>query len=261
MGGISLALLVALVGVFPGILTLFSFYANSGTDAVKVTPPPLRSIFAIAMIGSFALICHFFYVTSLWLVETIPYKLLKWPLADPYTLLAVDWSQLSRAEAFWGFTGVLLLSVMGIVFGWLIALSDQEDRDTFLYGWLWPIIRNSREDNAFINAFALTTNQNGKDFLGYEGTVTNLVLDSDKNIVGASLANVEVFYLRMNQNGPKRVSGEIEISNLVLRKDDFQNIALEIIRDETVEIQPTQTSRSKLRLRWPIYRTTLPATD
>ncbi len=183
MGGVSLALLVALVAVFPGILTLASFYANSGTDAVKVTPPPLRSIYAIAMIGLFAMLCHFFYVVILWLLETAPYKLVGWSLADPYALISADWSVLSRAEVFWGFAGVFFLSVTGILLGWLIALSDHEGRDTFLYGWLWPIIRDSRNDNAFINAFALTTNQNGKDFLGYEGTITNLVLDSDKNIV------------------------------------------------------------------------------
>jgi hypothetical protein len=107
-------------------------------------------------------------------------------------------------------------------------------RDDWLYGWLAPIVQRAAASNAFINGYALTTNQRDADFLGYEGTITNLILDQDKNIIGATLEDVETFYLRMNKQGTKRVHGGSEIATLVLRKEDFQNIALEVVLDEGV---------------------------
>lgn len=39
----------------------------------------------------------------------------------------------------------------------------------------------------------------------------------------------------MNKQGTRRVHGGSEIATLVLRKEDFQNIALEVILDEGVQ--------------------------
>ncbi|MGB3469758.1 MAG: hypothetical protein WBA51_02925 [Erythrobacter sp.] len=126
--------------------------------------------------------------------------------------------------------GALFVSLTGMWMGALMAKTEfkSERRDEWLYGWLAPIVARAAPENAFINGFALTTNQNGSDLLGYEGTVTNLILDQDKNIIGATLEGVETFYLRLNKTGTRRVPGGSEISTLVLRKDDFQNIALEV---------------------------------
>ena len=130
-----------------------------------------------------------------------------------------------------------MVCVVGMLVGALMAKIDVASgaRDEWLYGWLAPIVSRAGANNAFINGFALTTNQRDTDILGYEGTITNLVLDQDKNIIGATLQDVETFYLRMNKQGTRRVPGGSEISTLVLRKDDFQNIALEVVVDEAVD--------------------------
>lgn len=239
--GISLALISALFALLPGILCLAVFYGESGTAEVKITPPPLRSTTAVAFTGLFALISHLIWASVLWLNGQIADKIPGlFPIAplDPYLILRAD-APITDQELMMGLFGALAVCLVGMWMGDLIAKAETpaDRRNEWLYGWLAPIVKRAAPENAFINGFALTTNQNGSDLLGYEGTVTNLILDQDKNIIGATLEGVETFYLRMNKTGTRRVKGGSEISTLVLRKDDFQNIALEVFQfeDETDE--------------------------
>ena len=233
--GIPLALLVALLAFLPGLLSLVAFYAQSGTAEVKITPPPLRSTTALAFVGLFALCSHAVWSGALLLNEILP-KLIPLVPADPYRLVMAG-SEATCVERLMGITGALYVCFVGLTLGSLMAKADtiSESRDEWLYGWLAPIVQRAAPSNAFINGYALTTNQRDADFLGYEGTITNLILDQDKNIIGATLEDVETFYLRMNKQGTRRVHGGSEITTLVLRKEDFQNIALEVVLDEGVQ--------------------------
>ncbi|MEM6409897.1 MAG: hypothetical protein AAF683_00010 [Pseudomonadota bacterium] len=232
--GIPLALLVALLAFLPGLLCLVTFYAESGTAEVKITPPPLRSTTALAFIGAFALCSHAIWLGVLEINAILP-KLISLAPADPYRLIVAG-SEITGIERLMGITGALCVCAFGMIIGRGMAKAESisDRRDEWLYGWLAPIVQRAAASNAFINGYALTTNQRDADFLGYEGTITNLILDQDKNIIGATLEDVETFYLRMNKQGTKRVHGGSEIATLVLRKEDFQNIALEVVLDEGV---------------------------
>ncbi len=235
--GIPLALVIALFAFLPGILCLTVFYAESGTAEVKITPPPLRSTTAVAFGGLFALLSHTVWAIVLTVNDQIVRRI-EAPLfhvgpPDPYTILYAE-NAVSEQSLAMALLGAIIVCFIGMFIGHLMATMEfkAENRDEWLYGWLAPIVKRAAPENAFINGFALTTNQNESDLLGYEGTVTNLILDQDKNIIGATLEGVETFYLRMNKTGTRRVRGGSEISTLVLRKDDFQNIALEVFQYE-----------------------------
>ena len=228
---LSIGLLTTLAALLPGLLFVVTSYLYFGTPEVRVTPPPLRSTLVIAIAGAMSVLINSLYAGLLELHDAIPMRVIDLPVLDPYLLVKSAGSTISNTDIYSSFGGFVMLCLIGIVLGRITALGDIEKRDEFLYGWLAPLIRSSKPDNAWINAYALTTNQRDSDFLGYEGTLANLVLDEDRNVIGATLRNVETFYVRMNRDGARRVAGKAGIDMLVLRKDDFQNMALEVIVD------------------------------
>lgn len=80
----------------------------------------------------------------------------------------------------------------------------------------------------------MTKIENGSDTLGYEGTVENLVLDEQRQIVGVTLINVATFGPGMNKDGIRRINAKSNLPHLVLRASDYHNVALVVIRDESV---------------------------
>ncbi|MGB3723150.1 MAG: hypothetical protein WA979_10085 [Pacificimonas sp.] len=228
-----MAIVWAFALILPGVVALFIFFSTISTAEVHVQPPPLNSLYSISMIGLISLGSHAVYAFILSIGVGLSIKL-NIPIANPYLFLSPSsFTTISFQQIGLSLTGFLWPSLIGALVGWIGTKGRWEARNELLYGWLYPLIDKARPENAYINAFALTSNKNGSDILGYEGTVENLVVDRDKAIVGATLRNVETFYIRMNQKGTRRVAGGTQIDRISLRSDDFQNIALEVIRDET----------------------------
>ena len=232
--GITIATVLTAALLLPGILGLSLFYSSVGTSEVKVTPPPLGAVTSIAIVGIIAIIAHMIWSALLALNGVLP-NCLPLPPFDPYRLLftAVG-QQVSGSEMFAGMAGLICACVVGGFIGRIAAAGTWEWRGRFLFGWLYPIIEKASPAENYINAYVVTKIENGSDTLGYEGTVENLVLDEQRQIVGVTLINVATFYLRMNKNGVRRINANSSLRHLVLRASDYHNVALVVIRDESV---------------------------
>lgn len=227
----SLGLILLIAAVLPGIIALFAFYSSVSTVEVKVTPPPLNSMLAISMVGIASIAAHCLYGGILWIVARYPCRS-GMPLADPYVFLSPAYAGPAYRTVALALLGLMWVCLIGFLIGRMLASGQWRARDNLLFGWLLPLMEKAEPDINFINAYVLSNTQNGKDVLGYEGAVLNLVLDTEKNIVGIVLRDVEPFFLRLNWDGTRRIKGGSEIATLALRASDFQNVALDVIRDE-----------------------------
>jgi len=232
--GITIAAVLTAALLLPGILGLSIFYSSVGTSEVKVTPPPLGTVTSIAIAGLVSLISHMAWSALLVLNGVLPHYI-RLPAFDPYRLLfTATGQQVGGAEMFAGMAGLVCACAAGGIFGRIAAAGTWEWRGRFLFGWLYPIIEKASPAENYINAYVVTKIENGSDTLGYEGTVENLVLDEQRQIVGVTLINVATFYLRMNKDGIRRINAKSNLPHLVLRASDYHNVALVVIRDESV---------------------------
>lgn len=230
--GITIAAVLTAALLLPGILGLSIFYSSVGTSEVKVTPPPLGAVTSIAIAGLISLIAHMMWSALLALNGVLPHCI-PLPAFDPYSLLfAAAGQQAGGLEMFAGMAGLICACVVGGIVGRIAAAGTWEWRGRFLFGWLYPIIEKASPAENYINAYVVTKIENGSDTLGYEGTVENLVLDEQRQIVGVTLVNVATFYLRMNKDGVRRINAKSNLPHLVLRASDYHNVALVVIRDE-----------------------------
>lgn len=220
--------------LLPGVIGLSIFYSNVGTSEVKVTPPPLGAVTSIAIAGMLSVISHVLWSALLALNEVLPHYI-PTPAFDPYRLLFSPKDQLlSSTEMFAGLIGLVCTCIVGGICGRIAAAGTWEWRSRYLFGWLYSIIEKAGPAENYINAYVVTKIENDSDTLGYEGTVENLVLDEQRQIVGVTLINVATFYLRMNKNDVRRINANSNLPHLVLRASDYHNVALVVIRDESM---------------------------
>jgi hypothetical protein len=243
--GLTIAAVLTAALLLPGIIGLSIFYASVGTPEVKVTPPPLGTVTSLAIVGIFAIIAHAAW-SGLIAINAILPACIPMPAWDPYRLIfQPSVSSASSVDIWAGMSGLAMTCVLGGVIGHLAAAGSFAWRGRFLFGWLYPIIEKAAPPENYINAYVVTKIENGSDTLGYEGTVENLVLDEQRQIVGVTLINVSTFYLRMNQKGIHRVNAKSNLPHLVLRESDYHNVALVVIRDETVPGEPSEDAASQ----------------
>lgn len=231
--GITIAAVLTAALLLPGIIGFSLFYSSVSTAEVKVTPPPLGTVTSLAVIGALSIIAHALWSGLLALNPLVP-AVLPWPAWDPYRLIFLpSGSTATPADVWAAMAGLLATCGIGGLAGWLAARGNIRWRGEFLFGWLYPIIEKAAPTENYINAYVVTKIEHGTDMLGYEGTVENLVLNEQRQIVGLTLINVSSFYLRMTSERVRRVNAHSNLRHLVLRDTDYHNVALVVIRDET----------------------------
>lgn len=242
--GITIAAVLTAALLLPGLIGLSLFYSSVGTPEVKVTPPPLGAVTSLAIVGILSVLAHAVWSLLLAINHVLP-SLIALPPFDPYRLIFLPTgARASALDIFAGMAGLTLACLCGAVIGRVADAGAVPWRGRSLFGWLYPIIEKARPAENYINAYVVTKIENGTDTLGYEGTVENLVLDEQRQIVGVTLINVSTFYLRMNKDGVKRVNAKSSLRHLVLRDSDYHNVALVVIRDESVTSTPSSRAES-----------------
>lgn len=231
--GITIAAVLTAALLLPGIVGLSIFYTSVGTTEVKVTPPPLGTVTSLAIVGIIAVLAHMIWGSALAINAGLD-PCIGVPPFDPYHLLfSTTGARISTAQIAAGMAGLVCSCLVGGLIGRIGAVGNWKWRGRFLFGWLYPIMEKAAPAQNYINAYVVTKVEKNGDILGYEGTVENLVLDEQRQIIGVTLNNVATFYLRLNKAGVKRINANSTLPHLVLRGEDYHNVALVVIRDET----------------------------
>lgn len=192
--------------------------------------PALSTADGIAQVGAFSVIVHVAYVLLLKLNAVLP-VLIKLPPANPY-ILFIDPPEVHALDAAWVlFCGLLFLSLVALVVGYLAGklLMRRRDKSLF-YGPLSDVIQSAMGDDKFITAYVVTKISEGTRLLGYEGTVASLHRDPDRYPVRVVLKDVVPFYFELKGTSPERVETDQLIDWLVLAASDWHNIAFRIFQ-------------------------------
>jgi hypothetical protein len=237
---LGLGVLLALFLLAPG-LALHAAIFRPNPAAIRFAPPPPGSVSSLSIIAFGSLVGHV--VWSLISAANDAYSTLGLPFVtvdfEPniYTTMLETTQTGGHAvglDAAAALSSMLLLS--GIIYGSSsIALSTQWGRSMLRpvqYGWLSDFVSEVEPEGRYATAFILTPIEHDGVFLGYEGFIENISVNSDKEITAISLLEVNRFTVTISPNGVQRKDVPREaMPRLYLDRENIRNISLTIFEE------------------------------
>jgi hypothetical protein len=240
--GATLALSLLLFA--PGLAAYLRLFHVFRAPGPYPAPPPPGSLLALAVVTLSALVAHALAAFALHLNQlVIDLGLHLWRTrSDPNLYAAILGERtmrpaLSPSQSLWLLAGSALLSLAafhlmgavvrgGLARGWLQGP---------LYGWTAPIFRAATAGQQYVTAFVLTGVTEDGAYVGYEGTVDNLSLDANKEILSVTLTDCSRFVLNVGWGTANRrpTDPTDRIPRLYVPASDIRNVAFETVRVET----------------------------
>lgn len=252
---VTLGVAWALFILAPGLAVFAALYTSGGGKVVAPAPPAPNSFTALSIVIFGALAAHAagagLFVLNDLAAHLLPSIHVPWnPNPYAYFLAARP-----KDDPFLGLEAWFLLSVLlALSYGAYLAMrgainqaerisitrQQQELPQTatplfrFLYGgWASILTQLSPEPdyNKHLAAYVVTDMEIEDSWIGYEGEVESLSLDTDKQIVALTLKNCQAFRLVSTQTGlsHKVVRRTIPIPLMLIERSQIKNIALQVV--------------------------------
>ena len=129
------------------------------------------------------------------------------------------------------FMALLVPAMLLAIVGWLLARSERFGRlvGPMTFGWLWPIVEDSRARNGTILAFVVTTLKHDSRSVGYEGAVEQISFDDNRGIAMLVLSSCDRFLVEITDEDVVRVDSSRETIELLhVTAAQIANVAFEV---------------------------------
>jgi hypothetical protein len=132
------------------------------------------------------------------------------------------------------------LALSAAMFGFARPLAETETGRRIRFGWMADLVESLEGKGRYTTAFVLSTVTAEGAFLGYEGLVENVAVNSEKEITSLTLLEVSRFIVKLKDGKLERFDVERQsIERLFIEKSQFYNVALTVFEDTTeAEIAP-----------------------
>jgi hypothetical protein len=234
----SLALLLALLLLFPGMCVWAALRLHSNRATVSLLPERPNSTVTLFTLVAGALVAHFFGAAALALAE-LPCRL-GGPCVDAgfdpnvYRVLLHGDAGQPPAEAFAWWIGSLV--ALGLVAGRLaFSAADipavRRAQLSASLGWASSLLDDVEREDAVVVGYVISKIEHKGWLLGYEGVVEKITLDDSKAIAAIVLLRCDRFLLKIGADGIRRIPADDEpIELLQIRAEEIANVALEVFR-------------------------------
>lgn len=252
---VTLGVAWALFVLAPGLAVFAALYTSGGGKVVAPAPPAPNSFTALSIVIFGALAAHaagagLFILYDLaahfapwlqppWEPNPYAYFLAARPKQDPFLGLEIWFLltvllALSYAAYLAMRTAINRAERTSIARGQLEPPQAATPLFRFLYGgWSSILTQLSPEPdyNKHLAAYVVTDMETEGGWIGYEGEVESLSLDTDKQIVALTLKNCQAFRLVETQTGlsHKVVRRTIPIPLMLIERSQIKNIALQVV--------------------------------
>jgi hypothetical protein len=226
---------VAVVLLAPGFAVFIAFFLRNPNDRISVELESTSSALAVSIIGVGSVLSHL-----LWAALCVANKFFAQnvfafaPPISPYTLHQVAFGAIAKlSESDIAAATLSMMAMLAIAFFLALFVVRSGVGRTFLdpirYGWAARIIARARAKGGFASAFVLTSVEESGAFLGYEGAIDSLNLDSKKEVVSVSLVLVGRFLVTISPRGLTRspVNRGL-IPHLYIDRANIRNIAFNV---------------------------------
>lgn len=235
----SFTLIFGLFLLAPGLAAFAGVYHGSRIGPVASPPPPPGSILALSIVTVGALLAHLsgallFYAQDA-LCSVIPCLPVKYQSNIYVALFDVALAKgnvtgLEVVAILAALTGLTGLAFFGTRWA-ATALAGRSGLNSTLYGWLAEVAVAASEDEAVL-AYVVSDIQENGTIVGYEGVVSNMTTNAEKEITSILLSSCETFYLRVTTKGVTRRKTDREnaIPQLYLDRSRIRNVAFERVK-------------------------------
>lgn len=252
---VTLGVAWALFILAPGLAVFAALYTSGGGKVIEPAPPAPNSFTALSIVifGALAahavgaglfvlndLTAHFVHaIQTPWNPNPYAYFLAARPNADPFL----------GFEA-WFLLALLLILSLSAYLAMRIAVNRAEVASIarrrqnppqpatplfrFLYGGWASILTQLSPEPAYdkhLAAYVVTDMEAQGGWVGYEGEVDGVALDTDKQIVALTLKNCQAFRLVPSKRGLSHqvVSRKVAIPLLMIERTQIKNVALQVV--------------------------------
>ncbi|WP_395944567.1 hypothetical protein [Brevundimonas sp.] len=266
---ITLGVAWALFILAPGLAVFAALYTSAGNKVVAPAPPAPNSFTALSIVIFGALSAHglgatLFVFNDLW-AHFLPSIQVAWD-PNPYAYFL---SPRPKSDPFlgletWFLLALLLLLSLG-AYGLVRGVVEREETLSitrhrqdppepatplfrFLYGgWASILAQLSAQPDydKHLAAYVVTDMEAEGVWIGYEGEVDGVSLDTDKQIAALTLKNCQAFRLAAAQQDftHQIVPRTAPIPLLMIDRSQIKNIALQVVfRRKSDETPPTPAS-------------------
>jgi hypothetical protein len=238
----SYGLVLALFLLAPGLGLYGGLYAGAHRGAFRPGAPSPGSVLTLGIIVLGALFAHTAWALvcaadGAWIAAGLPTIFPQAPNAYDVLLGAVVEH---RSYGPGGIAIFLLTSSLLTAATFMLTASIVEwprARPFYrplVYGWLSGLVEAASDDERFILAYVVTDLREGSRSLGYQGSVLNMTVNTDKQITAIVLEEARAFYLRMDEDAVTHIPipRDIPLAQLYLDGPQIKNIAFEVYAAE-----------------------------
>jgi hypothetical protein len=237
---LSFNLVLALFLIAPGFGVYGGVFIPSRNSRFYISPPAPNSILTLAVVSLGALCAHAIWASVLAVQDVACTRLpcLRLPI-DPDTYSAA----MAAAEGHHGVSqGVValflvtcfLLTLASFAATRLIILSGLTERFAVTaYGWQAGLVEQTSAPGRYVTAFVVTDMQKDGAFLGYEGLLEAMNLDTDEQIKTIVLLYCNAFLLHIGKTVRRTpIPREGAIPRLLIEGRHIQNVAFNVFEWE-----------------------------
>jgi len=238
---LGLGVLLSVFLLAPGLAIYAALFPSSSARGIRFAPPPPGSILTLTVIGFGALIAHAIWATlaalQFWVCSGTR-RCLAVPF-DPnmYTaMLAVNEhsNAVTAVDVAISLLTIVIMSAIAFNLASFYAASagGRGAMRNVLFGWLSDFVELAEPDGRYTTAFVLTSTEHDGAYLGYEGLVENLAVNSDREITAVTLIEVNRFVVCVTGDGVlRRDVDRPPLDRIYLDRANIKNIALTVYED------------------------------
>ena len=238
----SYGLVLALFLLAPGLGLYGGLYAGAHRGAFRPGAPSPGSVLTLGIIVLGALFAHTAWallcaVDGAWIVAGLPAIFPPTPNAYDVLLGAVveHRSFGPGGIAVFLLTSSLLTTATFMLTAWMLEWPRARPFcRPLVYGWLSGLVEAASDDERFVLAYVVTDLREGSRSLGYQGSVLNMTVNTDKQITAIVLEEARAFYLRMDEDAVTHIPipRDTPLARLYLDGLQIKNIAFEVYAAE-----------------------------
>ncbi len=253
---LTLGVAWALFVLAPGLAAFAALYKAGGGKILAPAPPPPSSLTALGIIIFGALVAHTCGASAFAVNEFIAQSL-KYPIQvpwdpNPYAYFFSSRPRIGKEVGIEVAALLLLLSgLSALAYIGLRLMIGKAERDAvkisqksqqkqlpalfrFLYGtWSGMLAQLAPEEGytKHLAAYIVTDMENEGRWIGYEGEVESLSLNSDKQITHLTLSNSKAFYLTAGLYSLTHdvVERQRAIPRILIDKAQIKNLAFQVV--------------------------------